>query len=137
MRMRRSTVAALACGAALLLGLALAGCGPNGGDDDEGLDSGSKGSKKAKPVPAKTEAGKDTVLKGRVTLKGGPPNVDSDDEGLRKSIRDKNLTSECITSVPEKDKDQVGQQNWKVSADGGVGNVVVWLRPPPGYYFKI
>jgi hypothetical protein len=65
------------------------------------------------------------TLKGTVTYDGAPPEV---------------KTVEIPSSVKEKDDCMKGDtrvQTWKVGKDGGVANVVVWLRAPKGKYFEV
>jgi hypothetical protein len=138
MQMRRYTPATLLLGSAFLFALAVAGCGPGGGEGDDDVETtGHKGPKKPKAALTAIEAGKNTTLTGRVVLKGAQPNLAALTSDLEDQIRKKNLLGECVTKVPDKDKDQVGQQDWRISGDGGVRNVVVWIRPPEGSYFKI
>jgi hypothetical protein len=65
------------------------------------------------------------TLKGKVTFMGDPP-VPQD-----LKIPDENKDKPHCMKGPTKDP------TWMVGADKGVANVVVWLRPPDGKYFKI
>ena len=38
----------------------------------------------------------------------------------------------CFDMAPDAEKTE---QVWKIGKDNGVGNVVVWIQPPEGYYF--
>jgi hypothetical protein len=74
------------------------------------------------------------TLKGKVTLDGDPPAamIAAEDQrlaGLFQAHVDKN----CCQSGSDMEKEQ---QAWRVN-DGAVQNVVVWLRPPEGTYFRI
>ncbi|HJT78321.1 MAG TPA: hypothetical protein VJ739_14050, partial [Gemmataceae bacterium] len=75
------------------------------------------------------------TLEGRVTLDGPAP------EGLIKEMNaslmklmERNNNKDVCLAAPES---QRTQQVWRISKDGGVGNVVVWLRPPEGFFFKV
>ena len=39
----------------------------------------------------------------------------------------------CFDMAPDAEK---SEQEWRLGKDNGVGNVVVWIQPPEGYYFK-
>jgi hypothetical protein len=65
------------------------------------------------------------TLKGKVTYVGNPP-------------------ARADLKIPEENKDKshclkgdIKDPTWMVGADKSVQNVVVWLRPPDGKYFKI
>jgi hypothetical protein len=92
------------------------------------------------PVKAKTELkefeSKGTgMLKGKVTLDGPIPEklIKSEDEKLEAAMKGHQDKDVCLAgSEAEKT-----EQAWKVSKDGAVQNVAVWVRPPAGHYFKI
>jgi hypothetical protein len=126
---------------AALLSVVLAGCG--GGDkktvsDEDEMDSGTGGksgtvAKKAelKPVDAKGTA----TLQGKIVLKSGDPA--SVTEQMTKRIREdiaKNTDRERCMAGSEA---ETAQQAYRIGDNKQVGNVVVFLRPPKGYYFKI
>ena len=136
--MKRYLLAAAAVGAPLLLTLAFIGCGPPQ-DKDPSASSGDSGGPKAatsgpaaaaKPLEGKPGA----TLKGRVTLKGQGPNVAALTQDLQTAIKGKpdQLTA-CFDMAPDAEK---SQQIWRLGKNNGVGNVVVWIQPPEGYYFK-
>jgi hypothetical protein len=83
--------------------------------------------------PAATEmtvAGRATV-RGRVTLEGPAPDVtalDRDFQAARARHRDRGVYAKA---PPEENE----QQTWRIGAEGGVGNVIVWLRPADGSNF--
>jgi hypothetical protein len=66
------------------------------------------------------------TLKGKVTYDGNPP-TPVDQTPLMEKQGDK---SHCL-------KGPTKETLWLVGADKGVKNVVVWLRPPDGKFFKI
>ena len=137
--MRRTLLAAGLIGAPLLLSLALIGCG-NPTDKDPSATTADKGAatatttptttEKAKPLPGKPGA----TLKGRVTLQGSPPNLAALTQQLQSLIKGKpdSLTA-CFDMAPDAEK---SEQVWKIGKDNGVGNVVVWIQPPDGYFFQ-
>jgi hypothetical protein len=75
------------------------------------------------------------TLRGKVTLDGPPPQAEIArlNEQLLAAIN-KSLDRDYCLTAPE---DQKTQQVWKVNKNGAVRDVVVWLRPPAGTYFKI
>jgi len=72
------------------------------------------------------------TLKGKVTLAGEKPNLDD----LNAKFKAKIDKDQGVCLAPDAPEDQKTQQEWRISKDGGVGNVVVWLRPADGTYFK-
>ncbi|MCS6852451.1 MAG: carboxypeptidase-like regulatory domain-containing protein [Gemmataceae bacterium] len=65
-------------------------------------------------------------LKGRVTLDGDvPPPSD-----FRSQIEGHKDKDHCL-------KGDISNPTWKIGADKGVANVVVWLSPPAGKYFPM
>jgi hypothetical protein len=72
------------------------------------------------------------TLKGKVTLAGEKPNLEELNTKFKAKI-DKDQTVCLAADAPDEQKTQ---QEWRISKDGGVGNVVVWLRPADGTYFK-
>jgi hypothetical protein len=67
-------------------------------------------------------------LKGKVTFDGDPPEV-----------RDAPIFKdrEHCTCQEAKDRGDTKDQTWKIGANKGVADVVVWLRAPNGQPFKI
>jgi hypothetical protein len=136
--MRRSILAA-AIGAPLILSLALLGCGKPKDDEDAGAtDKSTSGPKTGAVTEEKKplEGKPGTVLKGKVTLKGSAPDLAALTSTLQNSIKTKpDQMTACFEMAPDAEK---SQQYWVVdAATKGVGNVVVWIQPPGGYYFKI
>jgi len=90
----------------------------------------------AKPPPrgftAVAATGKGT-LKGKITLAGGRPNFAKENEELLDKMKKQDEAKCVANATPE----QLEQQHWRVAADGGLGNVFVWLAPPAGQFFKI
>jgi hypothetical protein len=108
------------------------GCGKNETTkpDEGGSGTPTKAAKGEMKELASTGWG---TLKGKVTLEGSlPGDIDKQNTELLASI-DKNTDKAICLSGPESEKTQ---QSWRVK-DGAVENVVVWLRPPEGHYFKI
>jgi hypothetical protein len=136
--MRRFLPLALACGAAVVLGLA-AGCGSTAKDDEDDEGGGGKPkvpkeTKALKPV----EAGEGTTLKGKVTFKGSKPDLAALTEKFHQKIKEiKADQYDICVNVPPSESEQAQQQDWRIADDGGVENVVVWLRPQKGEYFKV
>ncbi len=70
------------------------------------------------------------TLKGRVVWEGPLPDVTE----LEKQL------NQALERVPKELRPKDGrleQQVWKISRSGGVGNVMVFLMPPPGFYFPM
>jgi hypothetical protein len=79
---------------------------------------------------AMTTAGRATV-RGRVTLEGPAPDIDTltrDFLNARTLGRDSGV---CEKAPAEENQ----QQTWRIDEEGGVANVVVWLRPADGSHF--
>jgi hypothetical protein len=134
--MRRSLPAAAVVGAAFLFSVILLGCGRPVDEADVGGDSGSVGGgAPTAPVELKPLASKQgATLKGRVTLKGVP---DKDAETMKlqaQMLAKTDQRAACYDLAPDAQKTQ---QVWVTDGQGGVGNVVVWIQPPPGYYFAV
>jgi hypothetical protein len=73
------------------------------------------------------------TLKGKVTLDGPPPaNLKQETESLRGQMEMNPDKDRCLMA-PEAQKEQ---QEWRINGDA-VQNVVVFLRPPEGHYFKV
>jgi hypothetical protein len=139
--MRRTLLAAAALGAPLLLSLAFIGCGPPKDNDSGNTTDNSGGTTNQGPGPAaKLTAlpGKEgAVLKGRVTLKGSKPDTAVLTTQMQDLMKKKD-TPTCFDMAPEAEKTQ---QKWILgdAGDGkvGVGNVVVWIQPPDGSFFRV
>jgi hypothetical protein len=71
------------------------------------------------------------TVRGQLTLEGPAPDV----AALNRAFR------EARTHGPDRDAgrrappEEHEDQRWRISAEGGVGNVVVWLRPADGSSF--
>jgi hypothetical protein len=73
------------------------------------------------------------TLKGKVTLDGPPPgNLKQENDSLHAQM-DMNPDKKRCMEAPE---DQRDEQEWRINGDA-VQNVVVFLRPPEGKYFKV
>jgi hypothetical protein len=119
---------------ALALTLAAAGCGESkdkaAKSGDKAADKKSDGDKGGSPAAAGeleplTAKGVAT-LKGKVAYDGDPPQR----ADLSDRMKDQGDKDHCLKGDT---KDQV----WMVGPDKGVQNVVVWVRPPKGKYFKL
>jgi len=126
--MRQYRIIGLAILAPAALALAL-GCG--GGDKPKSGES----PKAQGPGPApdtgaaKTalEATEWTTLKGKVVYDGDPP---KDDGSLKKQMGEHNDKAVCLAG-------DTADFTWHVNPDNkGVENVVIWVEPPDGKYFK-
>jgi len=135
--MRRSLLAAAVFGAPLLLTLAFIGCGPpqDKGPSETSTDNGGpKGAATSTSGPLKPVEGKaGATLKGRVTLKGKAPDVAALTEQLQGAMKSSQSKEACFEMAPDAEK---SEQIWKIGKDNGVGNVVVWIQPEAGDYFK-
>jgi hypothetical protein len=73
-----------------------------------------------------------STLKGRVVWKGALPDI---------AALDKELMNAFQRRIPKelwpKGGGGLEQQVWRISPTGGVGNVVIFLIPPPGFYFPM
>ncbi len=123
---------------ALLVGGLIIGCSGDkggGGGGDTGKPPETKHDKKAKgkvEMTALETTGKGT-LKGKVKFAGTKPNFASADEMLLAQMKQKD-EAHCVAGASKEDQEQ---QHWRISADGGLANVFVWIQPPEGKFFKI
>jgi hypothetical protein len=134
MTMRRLHLGVLAAVVpALLLSLALVGCG---GKEEKGTDGGkpAEGSKKGPGGALKAvEPGKGT-LTGKVVLTGAKPDFKKLTDELLTAIKAKKDDEAYCLKSPE---DQRMEQEWRIGDNNGVGNVFVWIEPVTGEFFKI
>jgi hypothetical protein len=115
--------------------LATTGCGSDKGKDvpratgSTGRSTSVASNTGSSGVEASAVEGKGTAtVKGKVTYDGTPPVLpDLTAEMEKKNEPDK---SHCLLG-------DRSDQLWKVAADKGVANVIVWLQAPEGKYFKI
>jgi hypothetical protein len=114
--------------------IATAGCSKDNKDGNAAADG--KEAKDGKEKGGGAGAGAITevastgtgTLKGKVTYDGDPPKLpDYRERDDFKMHADKDLCLMGDTSNP----------TWKVGADKGVANVVVWIRAPKNHFFKI
>jgi hypothetical protein len=103
-------------------------------------ESGGGGGEAVTPVKPKGELkefeAKGTgTLKGKVTLDGTLPEslIADQNKGLEAAIEKHQDKDQCLAGT-EAEKTQ---QEWRVSKDGAVQYVAVWVRPPEGHYFNI
>lgn len=123
-----------------LAALTLDGCNnptnPTGGSSGAGAGSGGPGKTPVKKTGLTEVEGKGTAtLKGRATLDGPAPTalIKEMDAKLTEQIDKNNNKDICLKGS----EDEKSEQEWKIGKDGGVANVVVWLKPPAGQFFKV
>jgi hypothetical protein len=119
--------------------LSASGCGKSkrqrGGDEDEGdgkasatTGEGGGGGGEKKAVVAKGYA----TLKGKVTYKGGR-DFASADKAIKGQMEAHENRAVCLAG----DERQTGQQDWIVSPDGALANVLVYLKPSGNDFFQL
>ena len=99
-------------------------------DDTPQVRQGEKGPNE--PPPGSGEVLKnplESVIEGRVELVGTAPVMASRVDQMEKDPSNKKC---CVDTAPPEDK---VWQTWRVSKDGGVDNVIVFLVPPKGKTF--
>jgi hypothetical protein len=106
------------------------GGGTTGGGGDDKKDGGEDGKTELKPVDIKGRG----TLKGTVTVADLKPDIierlnKEYKENLEKAKSDK---EHCLMQVGENT-----QQTWLVDDKGNLKNVIVWVAPPDGHYFKL
>lgn len=114
---------------ALVLTVLASGCGTGSKpEEDEGTPIIKKAtqSKELKELVGKDKG----TLSGRVTLDGATPDFMAANAARLAQIEAQGDRAVCKMG-------DVTQQQWKISKDGGVANVYVWLRPPDGHFFKL
>jgi hypothetical protein len=120
-----------------LVGLTVGCPNANTGGSGEGAGGGTEAVAPVKPKGEQKEfEAKGTgTLKGKATLEGPvPEKLIADKNRELESAIEKNADKEHCHKAPESEKTQ---QEWKVSGDGAVQNVVVFVRPPEGQFFKL
>jgi hypothetical protein len=135
--MRRYQLGLLACTLPVfVLSLALTGCGgekdkPKTTDASSGTKDGAKEKATGKAEPLEGGTG---VVKGKVTVK-----VDDSLKTILARDNKEKLTAAKLDakSVETCLAGDMSQQAWKVSDQGGVKNVFVWLIPPRGKFFAV
>jgi hypothetical protein len=124
----------------LVVSLTLSGCkkpeeNTNVGDDGSGGGGGGGG---VKPAGAKMTGIKmgNGVIKGKVVLKGGKPDLEKMNASLKAQIEAKDDKAVCLAGTPE----EIHQQHYRIGPepDNTVGNVFVWVMPVDsrGSYFE-
>jgi hypothetical protein len=90
-----------------------------------------------KPLPGElqpVEAAGTGTLGGRAVLRGKRPDLKKLTENLLGPRKARGVeVGGCLENDPE----AVIGQAWQIDDEGGVANVFVWLRPPPGHFFAI
>jgi hypothetical protein len=124
--------------AALAACLFVAGCGtPSDNIDDEPLPRkrGSSGATSKVSAPVETlkmvKGDPKGVIKGTVKWEGAEPNLEDMTARLRNGmVNDKGY---CLSG-----KDyETTQQTFRIGKNKGLGNVFVWIAPPPGHAFEV
>jgi hypothetical protein len=99
---------------------------------DSGKDSGKQVEtpKELKPIAA----GKGH-LKGKITLKGAAPDIETATKDLLAQINAKDDKATCLKGSPS----EVTEQTYRLGGPDNkqVGNVFVWIMPETGTYFQI
>jgi hypothetical protein len=122
----------------LALSLTLAGCRAKKDEDEEVAPRSSKGKAAAKdkgrakgPQFKPVEAKEYGVVRGKIKWAGDKLNFDDLDKAMQ----------ELVKKTPtDKDHCLLGNQHqheYRIGANGNVGNVFVWLKAPAGSYFKV
>ncbi|MGL4555672.1 MAG: hypothetical protein ACRC33_31270 [Gemmataceae bacterium] len=122
---------------ALLLCAAVTGCGGKADDDDPIVvskpkkASGGPVASGPKLTPVKGTS-YDGVIKGKVTWGGDKPDL----EGMTKQFQDSiNATRDYCLKGKEV---EITQQAYRIGANGGLGNVFVWIEPAEAdKYFEV
>jgi hypothetical protein len=131
MRLTRWTVTALWLSSLLAAVAFLSGCSKP--TEEEPFDvGGPRGGQaaKAKPITEYSNG----VIRGKISLKGGGvPTADLNKrtDSLRAAMSKKDPQT-CLAPGA-----RTTYEDWIIGSDGGVANVVVLLKPEPGYYFAL
>jgi hypothetical protein len=99
--------------------------GGGGGSERKAGSSGTQKAGGSGPLTALDTKGTATV-KGKVTYDGTPPKPES----FKKRMQEQGDRTHCL-------KGPTDDPTWKVGPNKEVRNVVVWLRPHKGNFFKI
>jgi hypothetical protein len=75
------------------------------------------------------------TLRGKITLEGMPPAIEERNKAVREAMAKHADREHCLSAKAPREHTE--HQAWRVGKDGGLANVFVWLKPPPGTYFKI
>jgi hypothetical protein len=114
---------------AILLTMGMAGLLVNVWESKAQVKDGDK-TAKLKAIPPGTG-----VLRGKITLKGPPPDLKALTTKLLEAIAKKDEKACCLKG---NDFEKTPQEYRLGGRDGKqVGNVFVWLVPEPGYFFEI
>ena len=133
MRQQRFLILALVLG---LVPAILVGCGgiKETETDEQRLDKDKdKGKGATAGQQLKILRGGKGVLKGKVILEGGLPNLDALNTSLAAAMtKDPTQKGACYDSASEAERQQ---QDWRVAEDGGLADVFVYLKPIKGSFF--
>lgn len=99
---------------------------PETKDGSSSSDGGKDGGKTATKLEALGSTGAGAV-EGKILYDGTVPAAKAIDMS-------KDESGHCKKDPDEKEK---ADQTWAVDANGGVGNVIVWVQAPKGKYFKL
>ena len=129
--------------------LLVLGCGGNKDDDEDYAPRNPKKKRDSGPVVAatlkKVEAKEYGTLSGKVALDGDASGVIAELKASIKASIDANTDgSYCLTGEKSGVKSPIPvdplettEQEYRVGANKGLGNVFVWIEPQQGYYFDI
>jgi len=119
---------------ALMFSIIVMGCGQSK-PTEEVIKDGDKGGGTTKRAASKTPvefSGKYGTLKGKVKLEGAAPNTEEASKALLAQM-EKQDKKHCVDDATPAERQEY---KWEIK-DGGVGNVIVYLKPPKDTYFKI
>lgn len=95
--------------------------------------SGRTGDNEVKQRPQPFRTSDRGTLRGWVTLNGSRPDIEAGNKKILEAINRHQDRACCLKGS----KNEIEQQNWRISGTGGVANAVIWLRPPNGHYFEM
>ena len=121
--------------AVLVVATTLVGCGKTEDDDippARRVGKGTGGGGTAAKAALKPYAGKsyDATLEGKVTWEGS---TDFDEKSRELRVQMANKDRYCLAGQDY----ETTQQEYRIGANKGLGNVVIWLEAPPGHYFVV
>lgn len=112
----------------------LVGCGSTrvpDHDDAKLMEGKSKNNKTATEL--KVVRSGQGILKGKITLEGGKPDLQALDAAMVAAMtKDPTQKPVCHDSAPDAERKQ---QDWRISDQGGLADVFVYLKPMKGSFF--
>jgi hypothetical protein len=148
--MRRFSLAFLTISTcAFLSSLLVLGCGSKKDDDDDDGPRPTKKKRETSTVAAatlkKVEAKEFGTLSGKVTLEGDAASIIASlNADMKASIGGNTDSSFCLTGKKGDETSpypieplETAEQDYRIGANKGLGNVFVWIEPEAGYYFDI